>query len=406
MKNLSKDERLTIVVLSLYTLASVMSNTFVNVYLYTYTSDLASMCLYTAIRISMFPFFFTIAGKIAQRKGYSFTLVIGLVGFIAELSCVLSLNQYFATNPSLIYLIALICGISEGFLWLSFNSLQQYASDPSTRTSFLSEVGIYGNIANIIAPIVTSFMIDMSPSDNAGYVTIFKVVLVVYILLAILGYRIKTRCPNRNFSVLKDLNSSKKKDPKWHFALWLTFVYGLRDSMVLMLTGLLIYDAVGSSGGLYSRFLALFAILAILAHLFCRKYLKRSNRLLFFNVSAIFVASATIILAFCSNTFGALYFGIVNAIAGSIYGNVYSIITMNIISNYAEKENLTGRVIAKETYLSAGRVGGMMFAFALSLILPTNYLVVSVTILSLMPIVLILYADHYYKTRDLEAKHV
>ena len=74
---------------------------------------------------------------------------------------------------------------------------------------------------------------------------------------------------------------------------------------------------------------------------------------------------------------------------------------MNALNDYADKENLAGRVIAKETYLSVARCIGMLFIVACNYFLPENmYLYVSVILLSLSPIVLVINANLYHKRRD------
>ena len=93
---------------------------------------------------------------------------------------------------------------------------------------------------------------------------------------------------------------------------------------------------------------------------------------------------------------GAIYYGIVNAIATPMYANPYQVIMMNNIQKYDKKENIVGRVIAKELYLSVGRCFGMFCIVMCSMILSDElYLPVSVIFCSLFPIVLVLYARRY-----------
>ena len=74
---------------------------------------------------------------------------------------------------------------------------------------------------------------------------------------------------------------------------------------------------------------------------------------------------------------------------------------MNALQDYASSENLVGRVIAKETYLSASRCISMLFIVLCEKLLPGDmYLYVSVIILSLFPIIQVIYCNHYHKKRD------
>ena len=109
------------------------------------------------------------------------------------------------------------------------------------------------------------------------------------------------------------------------------------------------------------------------------------------------IASSTIVLVLVPNLVGAIYYGVVNAIATPFYANAYQIITMNCIAEYKD-ENLTGRVIAKEIYLSMGRIGGMVLIVLCYLILGEEmYLLVAVLFISMFPIFCATLAIHNEK---------
>ena len=135
--------------------------------------------------------------------------------------------------------------------------------------------------------------------------------------------------------------------------------------------------------------------------LFRSRAMHRHNRIHFYQLGGVLIASSTIVLALVPNLWGAVYYGIVNAIATPMYANPYTIIMMNAVQDYAEKENVLGRIIAKETYLTFGRCTGMILIVIFSKILPeTVYLPVSVVICSMFPVVLVIYATFYHHHRD------
>ena len=86
--------------------------------------------------------------------------------------------------------------------------------------------------------------------------------------------------------------------------------------------------------------------------------------------------------------------------------NLHTLI--EITNDYAESENLAGRVIAKETYLSVSRCIGMLFIVLCNYFLSESmYLYVSVITLSLSPILLVINANLYHKRRDaLKSKNI
>ena len=396
MKALSSNERLLILINCFYNLANAMSAVFMNVYLYAYTGSLVVMSIYTIVRIGLYPFFFTIGGKWAQRHRFSQTLTAGLVFIMISLLFVLGASDQFERVPQLVYVVAALVGMGEGLYWLSINSLNQIVSTAKTRSLFISDIGIFNNLSAIIAPLISTLIIELAGTDTAGYVEIFKIV--IYGLIALLSTRISARSVNRGFSVLKRM---RLDDPQWRYCMTSTFLYGMRDSLILTLAGLLVYNATNGSGSAYGKLLAIFAVLTILAYAWVSRTMRRSNRMRYYQIGSLLIASSTIVLVLWPTLAGAIYYGVVNAIATPMYANPYTIIMMNAIQDYADQENIVGRVIAKEAYLSIGRCLGMVLIVLCSLLLPeTLYLPTAVVMCSLFPVILTLYATVYHRERD------
>ena len=142
----TRDETTTILIACLFNLANAMSAVFMNVYLYAYTGSLIVMSVYTIVRIGLFPLFFTLGGKWAQKHSFAGPLATGLVFIMLSLLFVLAAQDQFAVHPELVYGVAALTGIGEGLFWLSLNSLNQIVSSPQSRSRFLSSVGICNNI--------------------------------------------------------------------------------------------------------------------------------------------------------------------------------------------------------------------------------------------------------------------
>ncbi len=400
LKKLSRGEKLMILVITLNTFATTLASAFINVYLYTYTSSMAVMALYTAIRISLFPIFFTIGGRMsARRKSFDLCFALGFFFFIVQLSAVLLLKDQFGLHPGLVYLIAVITGTGEGFKWLAINSLNQLISTPDKRATYVAQMGICNNIANVLAPSISTLLITTAVSDNAGYLRIFAGTLGIYVVLIILSFAFRMPSTSRPFTVLPHLRVTTT-DHQWRYVLISTFLYGLRDSLDLMLTGLLLYTAVGSSGATYSKLLVVFAVAAVIAHRLSTRLMRRSNRLRFYQTAGVLMSTATIALILFPNMYGVVYYGLVNAMAGAFFANAYSIIIGNAMFDYSASENIVGRVVAKETSQSVGRVLGMLMVYLMYVIWPDSYLTPAVIILSCASTVLAIYAHCYHSARD------
>ena len=393
MNKLTENEIKMFTVNSLFTLSNALSSVFVNVFLYVYTKSLIVMTIYTCLKIMMYPPLFTLSGKIASKKNFGLTLSIGLIIMMIQLIFILYFNELFGQYHFLVYLSAITLGCGEGFYWLSIVSLNQYVSTPKTRNRYFGILGIVNNLASIIAPLLATGLIEAAPDDMAGYTTIFKVVLILYAIISTLSFTVRISVPSGPFTVLDKLSL---KDKHWEYVFISTLLFGIRDSMILTLAGLLVYNATGGSGSSYSKLLALFAVVAIASFAVMIKMMNNRNRDLYYFIGCVLTASSTIVLVLIPNMFGAVYYGLVNAFASPLYSNPYNVLYMNGISHF-KNENLIGRVIGRECAMTIGRCGGMIFIVLVYLLFGEPfYLPVSVVIVSLSPIALFLYHHKTY----------
>ncbi|MBP3399779.1 MAG: MFS transporter [Erysipelotrichaceae bacterium] len=398
---MSRNEMLMILITSLWAMGNTMSAVFVNVYLYAYTGSLVVMTIYCIVRIAQFPLFFTLGGKWAQRQGFAPPLTTGVIVTMLSLVYVLMMNESFASQPYLVFVVALLVGIGEGFFWLSVNSLHQIVCGPEQRARYLGNIGIFNNVANIIAPALSTWIVSHSINDTEGYVTIFKFVLVIYVVIVVSAAMVRAKSSAQKFSVLKCMPIIK--DKTWRFTMIFTFMYGMRDAITLTLAGLLVYNATGGSGGIYGSLLTVFALISIVSYYIFSRRLRGKNLYRLFGIGSFLISSSTIVLVLVPNLFGAIYYGIVNAMATPLYSNPYSLIAMNNIQKYADHENMIGRVIVKEIYLSIGRCFGMFCIVMCSWVLSEKlYLPVSVIFCSLFPIFLYLYAKKHQSEQNVD----
>lgn len=397
IKRVSRNEKIMIAIYSIFNFANQMSSVFLNIFLYTYSNNsLVSMAIYTICRLSMYPIFFTISGRIAEKKSYSLTLAVALSIMAAQLLYVLQFHHLFSETIAYVYLAGIIGGIGEGFMWMSMNTLNQFVTTSDSMARYLSLVGVFNNIATLTAPLIASMLINISASDMDGYILIFRIVAVVFIFLVFLAMQIKVKGTDLSYSVKECLNISG--DRIWRINMISTFLYGIRDSLTVVLVNLILYDALGKGGSEYSLILGFFSLIMILVYTFYSKRIEQDKILPVYVISAFLLASSTMVLIIAHNYFGGMYYGIANAVSYPAYSNGYSVLVMDAINRFADKENMTGRVIAKEFYLDFGRIGGMLVVILFSKIFSQSmYLVVSVVIVSLFAIINVLYVHTSYR---------
>lgn len=398
---MSRNEWILIVVSALYFIAGTMSSVFVNVYLYAFTGSLYSMTVYAMIRFSFFPLGFYLGGRLTKYWRLSRVLTLGLSIITLALALLLSINSYFNEYPFLIYSLGFVFGTGEGLFWFSMNSSNLIASSQESRPKFIGTLGITNSTAMVIAPFSASLIVAYSVSDISGYIRIFQVVIVVQIIAALLSTRLNL-VRNQMPYTLKD-KWNLKNDKQWRYVMTSHFFLGVRDSLILVLTGLLVYNATGGKGSLYGQLLTVFALINVFANFIAAKVIKRNNRIQMYIFGAFILFTSTTVLVLMPNMIGAIYFGVMNALGNPFFINPFSIIMMNAIGDYSVNENIYARMIMKEVALDIGRVLGMSFILIFAFILPESIsLIVSVIVASSFSLILVFYAKAYHHKRDQE----
>ena len=396
---MTKNEKTLIAVNSLYFTAATMASVFVSVYLYAYTGSLYTLVAYTMVRFLFIITGFILSGIASKKLTLAQILTVGLALYMGALAYLLTANTLFESMPILIFVGGIIFGSGEGFYWFSVNSLNQNVSTKATRPRFIATAGIFNAAATIVAPVVATFIVSTAINDTIGYQRIFQFVLVLLAIVVYLSTRVKTNLLNVPYTFVDKL--SLKNDPQWYYLMIAYVLFGMRESQLLVLTGLLIFNATGGSGSAYGNLLIVFAILSMMSNAYVAKKITRQNRMKSYRIGSVLLFTSTMVLVLVPNIYGAIYFGVVNALATPLLNNPFMIIAMNALQDYEAHESLFGRIIAREFYLGAGRFIGMgsILFFAWILSEPLS-LIVSVAMCSGAGLALAIYASIYHKRRD------
>lgn len=396
---MSRNELILILVSALYFIAGTMSSVFVNVYLYAFTGSIYAMTIYAMIRFSFFPLGFYLGGKFSRFWSLSRILTLGLLIVISALALLLIINPYFKNYPYLIYSLGFVFGTGEGLFWFSLNSLNLTASTQESRPNFIGVLGISNSTSMVIAPLVASFIVRFANTDTIGYIRIFQVVIILHLISAILSTQIKLKRINIPYTLRDKWNI--KEDMQWRYVMKSHFFLGIRESLTLVLTGLLVYNASGAQGEFYGQLLTIFALANVVANFLAARVIKRNNRIQMYRLGAVVLFSSTVVLVLIPNIYGAIYFGVMNALGNPFFANPFAIIMMNAIADYAEKENVYARMIIKEFALDIGRVLGMSLILLFSLLFTeTVSIQLAVVVCSSFTLILVIYAKNYHKKKD------
>ena len=353
----TKDEKIVLIITVIYTLAATMATTFINVYLFDYTNSYTVLNIYQLIRLGILGIVAFISAKLSYRLRMSYTLTIGLICITVSVLILLMLQERVADNMLYVYLIAFIWGSGEGFFWISLNTLNQLITTPATRGNYLGLNGAVTNIATILAPLFSAQILATYTIEIDGYYAMFKVVIVLFVVISLLSALVKSPIKKQTFNITKILKTAKH-DMQWSYVIRTQFLWGFRDAAVMSLTGILIYQSV-SDGSSYGRLLALFALIATVSNYIVGKVVQKRTRLTFHLIGVMGIFASGMSLVILPGLLGAIAHGALANLFFAFMSIPYSIIAMNIISDYMESENIIGRTTCREIMTALGRVVGL-----------------------------------------------
>lgn len=340
------------------------------------------MCIYIVVRIGMFPIFFMLGSKIVKKYPFTLTYTIGLTLITVALIYALTGGPLFESNPYYVLIAAAIIGTGEGFYYLSANTCNQIVSTVETRSTFLSYNGMFTNITTLLAPVYASFLLSLNADEMIGYRRMLVTIIIVFIVVIGVALTMNKRSEDKDSHIHTAL--SLQGDQQWKDHNLAVMLYGLRDGLGLNTISLLLYKAAGN-GGIYSKLNILFSFITIITYRVIKRFLVKDKIDKTFKLGVVLKILGTYALIFIPNIPGAIIYGVTNAFAAVLYDNSYNYLSATIIGRYPQE--MTARVVARETYLSISRCSSMMFVVICFRMLPESiYLQVAVFILTLTTI--------------------
>ena len=150
---------------------------------------------------------------------------------------------------------------------------------------------------------------------------------------------------------------------------------------------------------MYSRLLALFALVNIVAFEVVRRFNTPQRMMSFFIFGGFIMTFSLPLLVYVPTLLGAATYGLLASWAGPFYVVPLQTIAMRAIGSHMMHTNMFSLVISREIALTSGRVLGMMFVVVLSLFFPVQFITIAVSVLSIFPLGLTLISSHVLRQK-------
>jgi MFS transporter, YQGE family, putative transporter len=360
---LTKDLALLLIIGGLYSLSIALSNTFVNIYLWKQSGELADLAMYNLSIVIAQPLTFILAGRWAKKVDRVIVLRIGVIFLAMFYVTVL----FVGTRASeFLLLLGVLLGIGYGFYWLAFNVLTFEITEPETRDFFNGFLGILGSVGGMIGPVAAGFIISRL-EKLTGYTVVFGLSLGLFSIAVLLSFFLKRRPAHGKYWFLRII-SERKNDKNWRMVTNAHFFQGLREGVFVFIVSVFVFIATDSEMALGTYGLINSGI-SFLAYFFVSRTLKKEYRKKAILVGGLILFLAIFLLVFNLSYLRLLLYAALIAVAYPLLLVPYASMTYDVIGRgWKAAEMRIEYIVVRELFLNLGRITSIvLFLLAIHL---------------------------------------
>jgi YQGE family putative transporter len=355
-RRLDGQTRLLLLVNGLFIGASLLSGTFLGIYIWKASHDYVLLGWFTLLSHVFMALTFWLGGFRAKRGRSGTLLRTGIAVSSAFYGIVLLLG---GMAKHYVWLLGMVQGVGIGLFWLGFNVIYFEVTDAGTRDRFNGYAGVTGSLVGMIAPWTSGYLISHTAGE-IGYRYIFMASLGIFATGVLVSLLLRNRKPEGKYDWALPGRILRQPDNPWRQVTAALVAQGLRESVFAVLIGLLVFIQTGSEMklGNYSLITQLVAFGAFYA---TGKWLKPKWRRIGMLIGSIMMAVVILPFFLGVNFTTLLIFGIGVALFIPLFTVPMTSSVFDLIGT--REESVRQRVeyiVTRELALNAGRICGMI----------------------------------------------
>jgi YQGE family putative transporter len=360
---LSSQASLLLIVHGLFAVANALSGTFVNVYLWKVSNDLALIGWFALAGQVANALTFWVAGKWVKEHNKMNSLRLG-VALSAVFYVLVLLLQKQAVD--FVLLLGGLQGMAMGFFWLAFNVVYFEVTGPEDRDQFNGWAGLLSSGAGMIAPWVSGFLI-VRMANTSGYKLVFAISLVVFTIGVIVSFFLKKRKVIGNYEWLHAFKHLKDKGNPWRLAVPALAAQGFREGVFAFIIGLMVYMATKNEFQV-GNFSLITSAVALISFMLVGKHVRPWTRNRFMLLGTIMMVLVILPFFWQVSYFTLLIFGI----GTSLFIPLFTIPMVSSVFDIIGRDEDSARhrveyVVLREFGLNIGRISGtLLFILVIS----------------------------------------
>ncbi|SEM72371.1 MFS transporter [Lihuaxuella thermophila] len=353
---LDREAWLLILESGLFAIATALSNTFVNVYLWKIKNDLIIISWFNFTHYLTGAVTFIFAGWISKRIDRVIAIRLGVIFLSVFYLSVLLLGTQAIDY---VILLGILLGVGGGFFWLAYNVLYFEITERENRDIYNGINGLMSSGVGIIAPLLSGWIITRV-DQFTGYTVIFAISLGIFLAAVVVSFFFKRRVPQGRYRLVSVLSWTNQRKHHWQWVSLAMISQGMREGVFVFLIGLLVFVITKNELTLGTFFTAA-SLVSLLSFYIVGRFVKPKVRNTFIFIGTVMMGLAVLPFIFHISSWTIFILGVGGALFYPLYAAPLTSIVFDIIGKNEETAKLRVEyVVARELALNLGRLTSIL----------------------------------------------
>jgi YQGE family putative transporter len=337
-----------------YTAANLLAGTFLAIFLWRASHNLAPIALYSGLSALMIPLTFIANGLLWRGLGAGASIRLGLFGNGLGYLVILLLGDHALT-----WLVALglIRGISEGFYWSGFHLVTYDTTSDRDRDRYFGAQATASLFLTAALPPAAGAIIVAGTRIGGlyrGYELVFALAAVLLTAAMVIAGRLPSSARER-LSVRR-VATLARRNPDWRWVTRARLADGFTGSLVGLVLTILTFLVLKNEQQV-GNFNGLVGLLGVGISLGLAAFMKPRHRIACALVGGALLVLSTFLLPLYLTAWAIVGFGLLRAIGGPLHGNALAPVALQVIDrDPAAKAMRYDYIVHQELCLGIGRV--------------------------------------------------
>jgi YQGE family putative transporter len=331
-----------------------LAGTFLSIFLWRSSHDLAPIALYSGLTALMIPVAFLANGLLWRGLGAGASIRLGLFGNGAVYLLILVLGN---DTPHWVVALGLMRGVAEGFYWSGFHLVSyDTTSDRDRDRYFGAQATATWVLTAALPPAAGAIIVAGTHVGGAyrGYQLVFALASVLLMAAMVLAGRLPSGTRER--LSMPRVARLVRRNPDWQWVTRARLADGFTGSLMGLVLTVMTYLVLKNEQQV-GNFNGLMGLLGVGISLGLAAFMKPQHRIRIALVGGYLLVMSTLLLPLYLTAGALVAYGFLRAVGGPLHGNALAPMALQVIDRDPQAKTMRYEyIVHQELCLGIGRV--------------------------------------------------